>query len=77
MMISNQSDLRDEGPRIDMADYFDLRNWAKRFGVPAGEVRRVVAKVGNRARDVENYLAFEQAMSQGQPGLLLSRERAA
>jgi len=77
MMINNQSDLRDHGPRIDVADYFELRSWAKRFGVTAGEVRRAVAKVGNRARDVENYLAFEQAMSQGQPGLLLSREPAA
>ena len=77
MMISNQSDLRDDGPRIDLADYFELRSWAKRFGVTAGEVRRAVAKVGNRARDVENYLAFERSMSQGQPGWLLSREPAA
>jgi hypothetical protein len=77
MTISNHSDLRDEGPRIDLADYFDLRSWAKRFGVTPGDVRRAVAKVGNRARDVENYLAFEQSMSQGQPGWLLSREPTA
>ena len=63
MMTSNQTDLRDEGPRIDVADYFDLRSWAKRYGVTAGDVRRAVAKVGNRAGDVETYLAFEHSMS--------------
>ena len=62
-MNSNQTDLRDDEPRIDMSDYFELRSWAKRFGVPAGEVRRAVAKVGNRAKDVELYLAFERSLS--------------
>ena len=64
-MISSETDLRDDEPRIDVADYFELRSWAKRFGVTAGEVRRAVAKVGNRAKDVETYLAFERAMSEG------------
>ena len=64
-MISNQTDLRDDGPRIDLSDYFELRSWAKRFGVTAGEVRRAVAKVGNRAKDVEIYLAFERSLSEG------------
>jgi hypothetical protein len=63
-MISNQTDLRDDGPRIDLSDYFELRSWAKRFGVTAGEVRRAVGKVGNRAKDVEIYLAFERSLSQ-------------
>ena len=62
-MISNPTDVRDDEPRIDTADYFDLRSWAKRFGVTPGEVRRAVAKVGNRARDVENYLSCEASMS--------------
>ena len=62
-MISKQTDLRDDGPRIDLSDYFELRSWAKRFGVTAGEVRRAVAKVGNRAKDVEIYLAFERSLS--------------
>ena len=61
MMISNQSDLRDEGPRIDMADYFDLRSWAKRFGVTAGEVRQAIARVGDHPADVEYYLRFVSA----------------
>jgi hypothetical protein len=64
MMTSTQTDLRDDGPRIDVADYFELRSWAKRYGVTAGEVRRAVAKVGNRARDVENWLSFEHSMSE-------------
>lgn len=67
-MVSSQTDLRDDGARIDVNDYFELRSWAKRYGVPAGEVRRAVARVGDLARDVETYLAFEQSMSRGQPG---------
>jgi hypothetical protein len=62
-MIRNQTDLQDDGPRIDLSDYFELRSWAKRFGVTAGEVRQAVAKVGNRAKDVELYLAFERSLT--------------
>ena len=42
--------------RIDVNDYFELRSWAKRFGVTAGEVRRAVSAVGDRAADVETRL---------------------
>ena len=57
-MISDEIDLRAHRPRIDVNDYFDLRSWAKRFGVTAGEVRRAVTRVGDRPKDVETYLDF-------------------
>ncbi len=56
-MLSNQPDPRDQAPRIDVNDYFELRSWAKRYGVTPGEVRRAVARVGDRAEDVEADLA--------------------
>jgi len=63
-MTSHQTEQRDDGPRIDLDDYFDLRSWAKRYGVTAAEVRRAVAQVGNRARDVQAWLVREHAMSE-------------
>ena len=56
-MLRNQPDPRDPGPRIDVNDYFELRSWAKRYGVTPGEIRRAVARVGDRAEDVEAHLA--------------------
>jgi hypothetical protein len=61
-MTSHDTEQCDGGPRIDLDDYFDLRSWAKRYGVTAGEVRRAVAKVGNRAVDVEAWLLREHAV---------------
>jgi hypothetical protein len=43
------------GARIAVEDYFDLRAWAKEFGVTPGDVRRAVSIVGNAAADVEAY----------------------
>ncbi len=60
-MINNEIDLRAYRPRIDVHDYFDLRSWAKRFGVTPGEVRRAVARVGDSPRDVETYLEFARS----------------
>jgi hypothetical protein len=60
-MISNQFDVHEHRPRIDISDYFELRSWAKRFGVTAGEVRRAVARVGDHPADVEYYLRFVAA----------------
>ena len=66
MTMSNQTDRCDDGPRIDVNDYFDLRSWAKRFGVTAGEVRRAVSRVGDRPQDVEAYLARPHAPHEAQ-----------
>ena len=45
-----------DGPRIAVDDYFELRTWAKRFGVTAGDVRRAAKIVGDRASDIEAHL---------------------
>jgi len=55
-MVNHAADTRLEDAHIDVSDYFDLRSWAKRFGVTAGEVRRAVSAVGDRAVDVESRL---------------------
>lgn len=55
-MIANESGLRPCPQRIDAHDYFDLRSWAKRFGVPVSEVRRAIMRVGDVSSDVETYL---------------------
>jgi Protein of unknown function (DUF3606) len=60
-MIANEIDRRAYRPRIDVNDYFELRSWAKRFGVTAGDVRRAVARVGDVPKDVETYLDFARA----------------
>jgi len=60
-MTSNETQGREYRPRIDVDDYFDLRSWARRYGVTANEVRRAVAHVGDHPRDVEQYLRFASA----------------
>jgi len=61
MMTTQQYDVGEFRPRIDVDDYFDLRSWAKRFGVTAAEVRQAVARVGDHPADVEYYLRFVAA----------------
>ncbi|MBW8759415.1 MAG: DUF3606 domain-containing protein [Burkholderiales bacterium] len=60
-MTTSEHDVRECRPRIDVNDYFDLRSWAKRFGVTAGEVRQAIARVGDHPADVERYLRFVSA----------------
>jgi len=52
----------EDGARIFVEDYFDLRAWAKEFDTTAGDVRRAVRAVGNRAADVEAYLRHANAL---------------
>ena len=66
-MISNPVDPRVSRPHIDVQDYFELRSWAKRFGVTAGDVRRAVSRVGDAPKDVESYLAYERMGAGVQP----------
>ncbi|RCW75835.1 DUF3606 domain-containing protein [Pseudorhodoferax soli] len=45
------------GPeRIDVGSDEALRTWAKRLDVSAEQIREAVAKVGDRASDVELHL---------------------
>lgn len=60
-MIPNEIDVREYRSHIDTSDYFELRTWARRFGVTAGEVRQAVARVGDQPTDVEYYLRFVSA----------------
>jgi hypothetical protein len=55
-MVHHEIDSCVHEAHINISDYFELRGWAKRFDSTAGEVRRAVAAVGDRAADVESYL---------------------
>jgi len=42
--------------RIDTSEDYELRDWAKKFGVSEDMIHTAVAQVGNQAADVERYL---------------------
>ena len=42
--------------RINVNQDYELRDWSKKFGVTPDELKRAVAKVGDRASDVEREL---------------------
>ena len=42
--------------RINVNQDHELRDWSKKFGVTPDELKRAVAKVGDRASDVEREL---------------------
>ncbi|MEJ8837166.1 DUF3606 domain-containing protein [Ramlibacter sp. AN1133] len=42
--------------RINVNEDYELRDWSKKFGVTPEELKRAVAKVGDRANDVEREL---------------------
>lgn len=42
--------------RINLNEDYEIRDWAKKFAVTQDELRQAVAKVGDRAVDVERYL---------------------
>jgi hypothetical protein len=42
--------------RINVNQDYELRDWSKKFGVTPEELKRAVAKVGDRASDVEREL---------------------
>lgn len=42
--------------RINVNEDYELRDWSKKFGVTPEELKRAVAKVGDRATDVEREL---------------------
>ena len=41
---------------ISTTEPYELRDWAKKFGVTEDAIRAAVAQVGVRAADVERYL---------------------
>lgn len=42
--------------RINMNEDYEVRDWAKKFGVSEEELRRAVAQVGDRADAVRQHL---------------------
>jgi hypothetical protein len=42
--------------RINVHQDYELRDWSRKFGVTPQELKRAVAKVGDRAKDVEREL---------------------
>jgi hypothetical protein len=42
--------------RINLSEDYEVRDWAKKFGVTPDELKAAVAKAGSRAEDVERAL---------------------
>ena len=42
--------------RINVQQDFEVRDWSKKFGVTADELKKAVAAVGNEASKVQEYL---------------------
>jgi hypothetical protein len=42
--------------RISLSEDYEVRDWARKFGVTEEELRTTVGRVGNRADDVEREL---------------------
>jgi len=41
---------------ISLTEDYEVRDWSRKFGVTADELRKAVAAVGNEAAKVESYL---------------------
>jgi hypothetical protein len=42
--------------RINLNEDYEVRDWAKKFGVTPEQLRQAVTTVGNQAEDVERHL---------------------
>ena len=42
--------------RISLSEDYEVRDWSKKFGCTADELKAAVKAVGNMADDVETYL---------------------
>jgi len=41
--------------RINLTEAYEVRDWAEKFGVSQDQLRQAVAKVGDRADEVERH----------------------
>lgn len=46
--------------RISLSEDYEVRDWAKKFGVTADELKAAVKAVGNDAKAVEAHLTGSQ-----------------
>jgi len=42
--------------RINVNEDYELRDWAQKFGITPDQLKAAVARVGDRADEVERYL---------------------
>ena len=49
-----------ERKRISLGEEYEVREWAAKFSVSEDALRKAVAKVGDRAEDVERELGRKQ-----------------
>ena len=47
--------------RISLGEDYEVRDWAKKFGVTADELKAAVKAVGNEAKAVEAHLKGKKA----------------
>lgn len=47
--------------RISLSEDYEVRDWAKKFGVTTDELRAAVKDVGNEAQAVEKHLKDKSA----------------
>jgi hypothetical protein len=56
-MADNKNQVgKQDRDRISLSDDYEVRDWAKKFGVSPEELKQAVKNVGNMANDVETYL---------------------
>ena len=57
-MPDNKNDAADgDRPRISLAKDYEVKGWARRFGVTPQELAAAVQAVGHDAHDVEAWLS--------------------
>jgi len=56
MSDSTQNRAGQDRTRINVNQDYELRDWSKKFAVSPDELKKAVASVGDRAKDVEAHL---------------------
>ncbi|WOB08914.1 DUF3606 domain-containing protein [Piscinibacter gummiphilus] len=56
MSDSKQQAGGQDRERINVHQDYELNDWARKYGVTKDELKKAVAKVGDRAKDVEAHL---------------------
>jgi hypothetical protein len=56
MSDSTQNRAGQDRTRINVNQDYELRDWSKKLGVSPDELKKAVASVGDRAKDVEAHL---------------------